>query len=75
MAKPLQIQSSLESNDTPLLINTFNLRRHVRYETNAIARSLAPQQPHVLKLGHPSWRFAVGRRRSPEREFALRCRP
>ena len=32
--------------------------------------------PHrVLRLGHPSWRFAVGRRRSPEREFALRCRP
>ena len=36
------------SNDTPLLINTLNLRRHVRYKTNAIARALPAQQPHLL---------------------------
>ena len=36
------------SNEEPLLINTFNLRRHVRYETNTVIRPLAAQQPHFL---------------------------
>ena len=36
------------SNDAPLLINTFNLRRHVRYETNTVTRPLTAQQPHFL---------------------------
>ena len=48
----LRATSPAASQNCPLwghlLTNTFNLRCHVRYETNTIARPLAAQQPHFL---------------------------
>jgi hypothetical protein len=31
-----------------LLIDTFNVRRHVGYKANTVARAFAAQQPHLL---------------------------
>lgn len=48
LGRSVKVACSAVVRTDALLIDTFNLRRHVGYKANTVARAFAAQQPYFL---------------------------